>query len=201
MTGTPILEGHGIRLVPLQSDHLPALLGTQDDDTWTWMSESGATPELMRGFIERALAATEAGTVQAWTTQVVHPDGACEVAGCSRIADLDLQQRRGEIGWTWVAPRYRGLGLNPRVKFLQLEYAFETLHLRRVALKTHHHNTRSQAAMLKLGAQFEGTFRNHMVLPDGTFRDTKWYSIVDSEWPAVRGRLLDRIAAEPLPGV
>jgi RimJ/RimL family protein N-acetyltransferase len=192
-----MLEGFGVRLVPLSPDHVPALLYAQDVDTWKWMSESGATPELMAGFVERALAAADSGKAQVWATTVLR-DGTPEIAGCSRLADLDLRNRTGEIGWTWVAPAYRGRGLNPRVKLLQLEHAFGKLHLRRVALKTHHGNARSQAAMLKLGAQYEGTFRNHMFMPDGSSRDTKWYSILDSEWPEVRTRLLARIAAEPI---
>ena len=162
------------------------------------MSESGATPTLMAAFVERALQAVQNGSVQAWTTTVLHPNGEAEVAGCSRLAELDLHHRRGEIGWTWIAPKYRGAGLNPRVKLMQLQHAFQTLGLRRVALRTHHGNLRSQAAMLKLGAQYEGTFRNHMFQPDGSSRDTRWYSILDTEWPAVQARLLDRIAGEPL---
>lgn len=198
MNGTPVLEGFGIRMVPLALEHVPALLKAQDADTWAWMSESGATESQMHGFVERALAAAETGKVQVWTTLVMHGDAEPEVAGCSRLADLDLHHRTGEIGWTWVAPAYRGRGLNPRAKLLQLEHCFETLHLRRVALKTHERNTRSQAAMLKLGAQYEGTFRNHMFMPDGSSRDTRWYSILDSEWPDVRAHLLARIATEPL---
>ncbi len=197
MNATPTLEDFGVRLVPLSADHVPALLRAQDGDTWTWMSESGATLELMGGFVGRALTAADSGKAQVWTTMVLG-HGAPKVAGCSRLADLDLRHRTGEIGWTWVAPAYRGRGLNPRVKLLQLQHAFETLHLRRVALKTHRGNSRSQAAMLKLGAQYEGTFRNHMLLPDGSSRDTKWYSILDSEWPEVRARLFDRVAAEPI---
>lgn len=198
MNATPLLQGHGVRLIPCIHDHVDALSQTQDTETWAWMSESGATPDLMRGFIERGLAQANGGTAQFWTTVVLHENMPPEVAGSSRLADLDLHHRRGEIGWTWVAPSYRGGGLNPRVKFLQLQHAFETLCLRRVALKTHGCNTRSQAAILKLGARFEGTFRNHMLLPNGSSRDTKWYSVVDEEWLVVKQRLLDRIANEPL---
>lgn len=198
MNLTPVLEGQGIRLVPLSLDHLPGLSKSQDAETWAWMSESGATPELMRGFVERALAMAERGAAQVWTTTVLKAGGDSEIAGSSRLADLDLYHRRAELGWTWVASKFRGAGLNPRVKLLQLEHAFETLGLRRVALKTHHGNVRSQAAMLKLGAHYEGMFRNHMFQPDGSSRDTKWYSILDTEWPGVKTRLLERIAAEPL---
>ena len=120
MNSTPTLEGYGVRLLPLTLNDLPALLKTQDSDTWTWMSESGATPQLMEGFVQRALAAAETGRVEVWTVTILHGNSAPEVAGCSRLADLDRNHRTGEIGWTWMAPAYRGRGLNPRVKFLQL---------------------------------------------------------------------------------
>ncbi len=193
MNSTPVLEGFGVRLEPLSLAHLPQLATTHDESTWTYMSESGATPELLRGFVERALATAETGSTQVWTTRLSNPDGTSEVVGCSRIADLNRTHRTGEIGWTWITPELRGTTLNATMKLLQLRHAFGTLGLRRVALKTHHGNLRSQRAMLKLGAHYEGTFRNHMLMPDGTSRDTKWYSIIDSEWPAVEQGLLARV--------
>ena len=199
MTPTPVLEGFGIRLVPLAMEHLPALEQTHDQGTWTWMSESGSTPELMRALAGRALEASAAGTTQAWTATILQDDRAPLVAGSSRLADLDAHHRRCELGWTWIAPALRGSSMNARMKLLQLQHAFETLGMRRVALKTHHNNIRSQRAMLKLGAYFEGVHRQHMIMPDGTSRDTHWFSIIDGEWPAVRARLLERIENEPLP--
>lgn len=196
---TPVLEGFGVRLLPLALAHLPALEHTHDESTWKYMSETGRTPALLREFVERALEATETGATQVWATTILRDGRQAEVIGTTRIADLDLRHRRGEIGWTWIAPPYCGSGVNVRVKLLQLRHAFETLRLRRIALKTHHANLRSQRAMLKLGARHEGTFRNHMIMPDGTSRDTVWYSILDSDWPAVQAHLLQRIASEPLP--
>ena len=198
MNRTPVLEGHGVRLVPLSVEDLPALECTHDESTWTWMSETGRTSADMRTLVERAIAAADAGTTQAWTSLLLRENDLPLVAGCTRIADIDLHHRRGELGWTWIAPSLRGGGLNVRVKLLQLAHAFDTLQMRRVALKTHHGNVRSQGAMLKLGAHFEGTHRKHMIMPDGSSRDTMWYSILDTEWPAVREALLARIAAEPL---
>lgn len=199
MSATPTLESFGIRLLPLELAHLPALEKTHDESTWTYMSESGRTPAQLRSFVERALVASEAGTAQVWATSLVRENAAPEIIGTTRLADLDLVHRRGEIGWTWIAPRYRGSGVNVRVKLLQLRHAFETLHLRRVAFKTHHANVRSQRAMLKLGARFEGTFRNHMIMPDGSSRDSQWYAITDDDWRDVKAQLLGRIACEPVP--
>ena len=198
MNGTPTLEGYGVRLLPLALEHLPALARTHDASTWQFMSETGATPELLRGFVERALTLSAAGSVQAWATSVLAENGTSTIVGCTRLADINQQHRTAEIGWTWIAPAFRGTGFNPRVKFLQLQHCFATLHLRRVALKTHHGNLRSQRAMQKIGAQYEGTFRNHLIMPDGSSRDTRWYSIIDADWPTVKALLLDRIANEPL---
>jgi N-acetyltransferase len=198
MNTTPVLEGHGIRLVPLERTHLSALEHTHDSSTWQWLSESGATRELLTGFVDRALAQAADGTAQVWATTLLQPDGTARVVGSTRLADWNRQHRTGEIGWTWIAPDLRGTGVNPRVKLLQLRHCFETLRLRRVALKTHHNNLRSQRAMKKIGATFEGVFRNHLIMPDGTSRDTHWFSILDHEWPAVEAHLLERVAAEPV---
>ncbi len=196
---TPVLDGYGVRLRPLTLDEVGPLHDTHDDATWKFMSETGSTTALLHAFVERTVAGMDAGTCQAWVSTVLKDDGTSQVVGCSRLADLNWQHRTGEVGWTWVAPSYRGTGLNVRVKLLQLRHAFETLKLRRVALKTHHGNLASQRAILKLGAKYEGAFRNHIIMPDGSSRDTLWYSILDSEWPEVERHLLERIEKEPLP--
>ena len=201
---TPVLTGYGLRLEPLTLDHLPALeVASRDPDTWTWMSERGGTPHELRELVTRALRQSEMGLTQAWATvKLAGPrtelstETGAAVIGSTRLADINLQHRSCELGWTWLAAGYRGNGINARVKLLQLTHAFETMLLRRVALKTHHANERSQRAMLRLGAQYEGTFRNHLIMPDGSSRDTKWYSIIDSDWPEVKARLLEQIAME-----
>ena len=200
---TPVLEGYGVRLIPLERAHLQPLSQTHDASTWQWMSESGATPDLLAAFIERGLAHADAGNAQVWTTTLLHPDSPAtsqaRIVGSTRLADWNHQHRTGEIGWTWIAPDLRGTGFNARVKLLQLRHCFETLKLRRVALKTHHNNLRSQRAMEKIGATFEGIFRNHLIMPDGSSRDTHWFSILDREWPTVEALLLKRVTREPLP--
>ena len=190
---TPVLTGYGVRLEPMTLELLPQLEATAHDaDTWQYMSESGRTPHELRELVMRALRQSEMGITQIWATVLLNGEGA-QVIGSTRLADINHQHRSCELGWSWLAAPFRGNGINPRVKLLQLTYAFETMHLRRVALKTHHNNLRSQRAMLKMGAKYEGTFRNHMVLADGSSRDTFWYSVIDSEWPAVKAGLLERI--------
>jgi RimJ/RimL family protein N-acetyltransferase len=95
--------------------------------------------------------------------------------------------------WTWYAPDVWATTINPECKFLLLQHAFETWGALRVQLKTDIKNTRSQAAIRKLGAQYEGTLRNHRLRPDGTVRDTVMFSIIDREWPDVKAGLLRRL--------
>ena len=103
--------------------------------------------------------------------------------------------RRLEIGWTWLTPAVWGTGINVEAKLLLLTHAFDTLGAMRVELKTDARNERSRAAILALGAQFEGVFRKHMQMADGRIRDSAWYAITDDDWPAVRARLVARLAA------
>lgn len=99
-----------------------------------------------------------------------------------------------EIGATWYAPDVQGTAVNPAAKRLMLSHAFAR-GAERVELKTDANNNRSRAAILKMGAQFEGVFRRHMKRPNGTWRDTAWYSVIREDWPTVRAGLDDRLAA------
>ncbi len=194
MNLTPTLEGHGVRLEPISLAHLPQLEQIAIEPTiWRYMTLRIETPADVRAWVEDTLCLAETGTVMPWVTMIGN-----NVVGSSRFLDYSPQHRTAEIGFTWITQAMRGKGLNPRVKLLQFTYGFEQLHLRRIALKTHHENLHSQNAMLKLGAKFEGTFRNHMIIPDGSTRHTMWYSITEEEWPEVRASLQTRIAKGPL---
>lgn len=194
MNNTPTLEGYGVRLEPLTTRHAEALSGIAiDPSIWRYMNLRVQTPADVEKMIADTLADAERGAVEAWVTFVGE-----EAVGATRFLDMQRVHRTAEIGFTWLAQAWRSSGVNPRVKLLQLAYGFEQLGLRRIALKTHHDNVHSQNAMLKLGAQYEGTFRNHMIMPDGSTRHTKWYSITAEDWPGVKARLLERIAGEPI---
>ena len=112
-----------------------------------------------------------------------------QAIGSTRYGNIDRTHHRVEIGWTWVAPAWQRSVVNTEVKYLLLRHAFETLSCIRVELKTDSLNERSRAAILRIGAREEGTFRNHMITSSGRIRHTVYFSIVDSEWPAVRSRL------------
>jgi RimJ/RimL family protein N-acetyltransferase len=194
MNNTPLLEGYGVRLEPLTPHHAEALNGIAiDPSIWRYMNLRVQTPADVETMIAHTLADVERGAVEAWVTFVGD-----EAVGATRFLDIQRAHHTAEIGFTWLAQAWRSSGVNPRVKLLQLTYGFEQLGLRRIALKTHHDNVHSQNAMLKLGAQYEGTFRNHMIMPDGSTRHTKWYSIITEDWPGVKTQLLQRITGEPL---
>lgn len=190
---TPMLEGRRIRLEPMTREHLPALEKVAfDERIWRMMTHLVKTPEQLRAWLEKSLELEAAGTVVPWVT--VLKDGN-RVIGSTRFLDFDAANRTTELGNTWLAPEFHGAGINPEAKLLQLTYAFEELKLNRVALKTHHENFQSQAAMKKMGATYEGTFRNHYIMADGSLRHSVWYSIIKEDWPRVKALLESRVGA------
>ena len=116
-----------------------------------------------------------------------------EVVGCSCMFDASEANRKLEIGYTWIAENRRQTWVNPTSKLLMLSHAFETLGCNRVQLKTDSRNLQSRAAILKLGASFEGLLRQSFVMPDGFVRDTAYFSIIRAEWPDDKQRILDRL--------
>ena len=188
---TQVLEGTKIRLEPMTLEHLPALEGVAfDDRIWRFMLKRVKTPGDLRAWVENALRLEAAGTAMPWVT-VLKDNG--HAVGSTRLMDLDTTHRTAELGSTWLAPEFHGAGVNPEAKLLQLTYAFEELKLNRVALKTHHENLQSQAAMRKIGAKYEGTFRNHYIMPDGSQRHSVWFSIIREDWPQTKSLLEARV--------
>ena len=104
------------------------------------------------------------------------------------------EHRRLEIGWTWIGLGFQRSGANREAKLLQLTHAFEVLGANRVEFKTDSLNEKANPALLGIGATFEGTFRNHMVMPGGRLRHSTYYSVIVDEWPAVKARLLEKLA-------
>ncbi len=194
---TPILEGPGVRLVPLTLDHLPALERVAfDAAVWRYTLFTIDTPADLRAWAQSALDLAAKGTTLPWVTiQKGHGGEQDTVVGSTRFIDLDLTHRTVEIGNTWLGESSRGTRINAETKLLQLAYAFDTLDLLRVSFKTHSANKRSRAAIRGLGASYEGTFRNHYVMPDGSSRDSAWFSILRKEWPDVKDLLTRRLNA------
>lgn len=186
------LTGHAVRLEPLQLHHAPDLLAaSQDQDIWTYMSAnpSGSLAE-MELWITGALEARQNGTD--FPFAIIHqPTG--RAVGSTRYMTISHKDYGLEIGWTWLGSEVRRTRVNTECKYLLLRHSFETLQAIRVQLKTDSRNLRSQKAIERLGAVKEGVLRNHVIMPDGYYRHSVYYSIIDSEWPAVKAGLEEKL--------
>ena len=187
MSVVPItLEGRHVRLEPLAKAHLARLAQVGlDEELWRWIPTPVRTTEEMASYIETALLEQKRGVSLPFAILEKATGGAI---GSTRYGNIDATHHRVEIGWTWVARDWQRTAVNTEAKYLLLRHAFETLGCLRVELKTDSLNERSRAAILRIGAQEEGTFRNHMITASGRIRHTVYYSIIDSEWPRVKAR-------------
>lgn len=190
-----VLTGKTIRLEPLSLVHVPELaVAGNDPAIWQFMVYGDVLgEEKMRLWVEMLLRHQAEGTDLPFT--VIHlPTG--KPIGCTRFMDIRPEQRGLEIGGTWYAAAYQRTSVNTEAKFLLLQHAFEVYNCLRVQFKTDLRNLRSQRALERIGAVREGVLRNHLILPDGTIRDSVYYSILDREWLAVKQHLLELLARQ-----
>jgi RimJ/RimL family protein N-acetyltransferase len=185
----PTLDGGRVSLIPMQPDQRDALLSAAADGRlWELKVTTVPGPDTIDDYIAKALAGRDAGTVIPFATVA---DGS--IVGSTRFWKIDLDNRKAEIGHSWLARSRQRSGVNMEAKLLMLGYAFETLGLIRVQFTTDELNTRSQQAILRLGAVPEGLIRNERIMPDGRKRNSYRYSIIDAEWPDVKARLSAKI--------
>lgn len=185
------LSTHGVRLEPLARDHIAALQDAVDDGdigaiSYVNVPARGGIPS----WVEDALAMRDAGRQLPFA---IIADG--RVVGSTRFYDIDLSVPTLAIGYTFHAASVWRSHVNTAGKRLMLGHAFDTLGAQSVYFHTSHQNLRSQAAIERLGAQRDGILRAHRRHKDGSLRDTCTYSIIASEWPAIRARLDARLAA------
>ncbi len=187
------LEGQIVRLEPLSLDHLDDLTEVGlDPATWRWTLARPTDRAGIRAWIETALANREAGSEMPFAT-IDRSTG--RAIGSSRFLSIVPEHRRLEIGWTWITPTWQRRGANQEAKYLQLRHAFGDLGANRVEFKTDSRNEKANPALLSIGATFEGTFRNHMIMPDDTLRHSNYYSVTVEDWPRVKAMLEARIAS------
>ena len=184
--GPVTLDGDHVRLAPLSMDHLGALQeATEDGELHRLWYTMVPPPEGMAAEITRRLGLLAAGSMVPFT--VMTPDG--HPVGMTTYMNIDRPNRRVEIGSTWYRASVQRSPLNTEAKRLLLGHAFEALGCHAVEFRTHRLNIQSRRAIERLGAQLDGVLRNHMVMANGTLRDTAVYSIIAGEWPAVRANL------------
>lgn len=195
------MEGALVAVEPLRPEHEDGLFEAgHDREMWAYLTafpNAFETRERFHRWIEGALAATAAGEEGAWA---IIDRASGRPIGSTRYLALRPEHRSLEIGWTWLGRPWWRTGANVETKLLLLGRAFEQLGCERVELKTDARNARSRAAMAALPAQFEGIHRHHIALPDGTWRDTAWYSVIAPEWPIVRSALRKRLAEHGVSG-
>ena len=187
------LTGRVIRLEPLSEAHVPDLtVAGQDENIWRFMLYGIIqTENQMLGWVREMLSRQQRGNDLPFA--VVHQETGRAI-GATRYMEINRPHRGLEIGGTWYAREFQRTAANTETKYLMLRQAFEVYGCIRVQLKTDLRNMRSQQAIERLGAVREGVLRNHMILLDGTIRDSVYYSILDSEWPDVKTRLEEKLA-------
>jgi RimJ/RimL family protein N-acetyltransferase len=186
------LEGSIVRLEPLSMAHLHGLAEVAfDESIWRWTLARPTDVDGLQAWMATAIANLDAGSEMPFATIDRATD---QPIGSSRFMSIVPEHRRLEIGWTWVAPAWQRKGANQEAKYLQLRHAFEELGANRVEFKTDSLNEKANPALLSIGATFEGTFRNHMIMPGGRLRHSNYYSVTREEWPERKAKLEARIA-------
>lgn len=185
------LEGHGIRLEPLERKHQEGLeAAARDGKLWELWYTSVPAPGETLAYVETALQGLKDGHMLPWA---VREASSGEIVGSTRYHDIVAAADRVEIGYTWYAKRCQRSHVNTACKLLLFSYAFEKIGCKVVGLRTDNFNFTSQRAIEALGAKKDGVIRHHWPRRDGSVRDTVMYSVLAGEWPDVKRHLERRL--------
>jgi len=186
------LEGHGVRLEPLELRHEQDLAAAAADGAlWELWFTAVPAPAETKSYIEHALTRQREGRMLPWAVRNL---GSGAIVGSTRFHDIVPEIDRVEIGYTWYAKRWQRSYVNTSCKLLLMTHAFETLGCKVVGLRTDKFNFASQRAIEALGAKRDGLMRHFSTRRDGSARDVVIYSIIASEWPEVKLHLTQRLA-------
>jgi RimJ/RimL family protein N-acetyltransferase len=188
------LEGEAVRLVPLSQEHVPHLWNVAKNDLadiFRWIPYRVQDYTDIEQVVLKGLDEQQRGVSLPFAT-VEKNSGA--VVGSTRFMNIDVPNRKVEIGSTWIAPAWQRTAINTEAKYLMLAHAFDQWGCIRVELKTDALNQKSRNAILRIGAKEEGTLRHHMITHTGRLRDTVYFSIMKFEWPHVRCRMAEKIS-------
>jgi N-acetyltransferase len=199
-TSTPLhiefpisLDGFVVRLEAIRPEHAHLfwqITKNDLDDIFRWIPYSMRTREDFERTVAKAHEEQDRGESIVFATM---ERSSGRTIGSTRFMNIDRVNRRVEIGSTWIATQWQRTAVNTEAKYLMLNHAFEVWKCIRVELKTDALNQRSRNAILRIGAKEEGTLRRHLITHTGRVRDTVYFSILDSEWPEVKARLLKRL--------
>ena len=194
MTANPVLspfslKGNHVLLEPLRPEdaaQLWAIARNDLADLFQWIPYKLETQADFERFNAQVMDEQRRGLTVPFAT---FEAGANQMVGTTRYMNMDLANRKVEIGSTWIAVPWQRTAINTEAKYLMLKHAFEVWNCLRVELKTDAMNERSRQAILRLGAKEEGTLRKHMLTWNGRQRDSVYFSILDTEWPRVKADL------------
>jgi RimJ/RimL family protein N-acetyltransferase len=187
------LEGAHVRLETMRPDHAEGLVAAGcGKGLFRFFPFSLETEDAMRSYVRSCEASLAAGTTLPFAT-VERASG--RVVGSTCYLAIEPAHKRLEIGGTWITPSHQRSAVNTEAKLLQLTHCFEVLGCNRVEFKTDERNEKSRNALVRIGAREEGRFRAHMLMPDGALRTSVWFSVIASEWPAVKRGLEAKLRA------
>ncbi len=182
------LSGRHASLEPLAREHEAGVrAAAADGELWRLWYTGVPAPDKVAGWIDAALAMREN---QGAMPFAIRDNASGEIVGSTRYFNVEAAHRRLEIGHTWHAKRVQRTAINTECKLLLLAHAFEALKCIAVEFRTNFFNFQSRQAIARLGAKQDGILRNHQLTPEGILRDTVVFSIIESEWPAVKRNLL-----------
>jgi N-acetyltransferase len=186
------LQGYGLLLEPLSSAHADGLShAASDGELWNLFVTFVPHPDEVHDYIQSALDGQTSGHMLPWA---VRDAASGEVIGATRFHDMRNSADRVEIGYTWYSGSFHRTHVNTACKLVLLEYAFEKVGCGVVGFRTDILNLNSQRAIEALGAKKDGVLRHHSRRKDGSIRDDVFYSILNTEWPAVKKHLQTRLS-------
>lgn len=189
------LIGSHVCLEPLQKIHAYDLIeAAKDGELWQLWYTSVPTPEKMNAYISEALNLREISHEMPFVVREINNGTPGKIIGSTRMCQVDPSNFRLEIGSTWYARRVQRTAINTECKLLMLTHAFEQLKCIAVEFRTHWMNYQSREAIARLGAKQDGVLRNHLIMRNGTYRDTVVFSIINSEWPTIKQHLIHKLA-------
>lgn len=187
------LKGKAVTLIPLEKAHASALVkAASDGELWNLWYTTIPNQDSVDSYINLALEEQQEGRSLAFA---VVDNQTKDIIGTTRLCHADGVNKQVEIGYTWYAKRYQRTAVNTECKLLLLNYAFETCLAIAVEFRTHWHNHASRNAIARLGAKQDGVIRNHQQMKDGSYRDTVVFSIINSEWRAVKASLTFKLTS------
>ncbi|MCB0399262.1 MAG: GNAT family N-acetyltransferase [Winogradskyella sp.] len=184
----PTLENNRVKLSLLDLSNYKHLESIAQQKNLIYYSPSDiSTPEKLRDYVQVAVDGYYHKTIIPF---IVFDKATQTYAGSTRFGLINWKNKLLHIGWTWIGREFQGTGLNANMKFLMLQYAFETLEFEKVEFRIDERNNKSRRAVEKLGATLEGIMRKDVAMNDGYRRNTCCYGILKEEWPGIKAELL-----------